>query len=35
MIGSGKLEQMRWAIEVGEIDTVISMIAYHQGKMSI
>lgn len=23
MIGSGKLEQMRWAIEVGEIDTVI------------
>lgn len=23
LIGSGKLEQMRWAIEVGEIDTVI------------
>ncbi|RZI49610.1 GTPase HflX [Lactococcus kimchii] len=23
MIGSGKLEQLRWAIEVGEIDTVI------------
>ena len=23
MIGSGKLEQIRWAIEVGEIDTVI------------
>ena len=23
MIGSGKIEQMRWAIEVGEIDTVI------------
>ena len=23
LIGTGKLEQMRWAIEVGEIDTVI------------